>query len=235
LATEITASPVGEAIQAAIRLEAPLQERLALIAEAIERFIPEQAEAIARLLARLKSSDAGAPAPAVGERLPGFVLPDENGQVVRLGELLRGGPLVVIFHRGHWCPYCRATAIGVARVQDEIAALGGQLVAILPEQAEFSRELKVAANARFPFLTDAANGYALSLKLAIWIGIELERLFSEAGIDLPRYQGNPAWLLPIPATFVLNRDGVIAARFVDPDHRVRMTTEDLLDAVRRAH
>ena len=60
-----------------------------------------------RLVARLKGHHAGALAPAVGERMPGFVLPDENGDIVRLGELLRQGPLVINFHRGHWCPYCR--------------------------------------------------------------------------------------------------------------------------------
>jgi peroxiredoxin len=227
-----TAHPLVTAIQAAIALEAPLGERLTMIADAMERFSPEQAAIIGRLQERLKSYEAGGTAPAVGDRLPGFVLPDESGRTVRLGELLQSGPLVVTFLRGHWCPYCRVSAIGIAAAQDKIAALGGQLVAILPELPEFAKKLKAASNATFPFLTDAANGYALSLNLAIWVGLEMEKMFAEAGIDLPRYHGNSAWFLPIPATFVLNSDGIIVARHVDPDHRRRMEIEDILAAIR---
>jgi peroxiredoxin len=227
------AHPLAKAIQAAIGLDAPLSERLTMIAEAIERFSPDQAAIIGRLLDRLKNHRAGGTAPAVGDRLPGFVLPDESGRTVRLGELLQSGPLVVTFLRGHWCPYCRVSAVGIAAAQDEIASLGGQLVAILPELPEFSKKLKVAAAAEFPFLTDAANGYALSLNLAIWVGLEMEKMFAEAGIDLPRYHGNSAWFLPIPATFVLDSNGKIVARHVDPDHRRRMEISDILAALRR--
>jgi peroxiredoxin len=227
-----TVHPLVEAIQTAIALEAPLGERLAMIADAVERFSPDQAAIIGRLLDRLKSYKAGGTAPAVGDRLPGFVLPDENGKIVRLGDLLQGGPLVVTFLRGHWCPYCRLSAIGIAGAQDEIAAMGGQLVAIVPELPEYSSKLKFASKATFPFLTDAANGYALSLNLAIWVGLEMETMFADAGVDLPAYHGNSAWFLPIPATFVLDSEGTIVARHVDPDHRRRMEIEDVLAAVR---
>jgi peroxiredoxin len=227
-----TTHPLSTAIQTAIGLDAPLGERLAIIADAMERFRPDQAAIIGRLLDRLKSYQAGSTAPAVGDRLPGFVLPDENGKTVRLGELLQSGPLVVTFLRGHWCPYCRLSAISIAAAQDDIIALGGQLVAILPELPEFSGKLKAAAKATFPFLTDAANGYALSLNLAIWVGLEMEQMFADAGINLPAYHGNSAWFLPIPATFVLSSDGIIVARHVDPDHRRRMEIGDILEAVK---
>ena len=226
--------PLAQAVQAAIELDAPLQQRLGLIADAVQRFRPQQAEAIGRLVTRLKKNDVGHSTPQVGETLPGFVLPDENGKVVRLADLLRSGPLVITFQRGHWCPYCRLTAVTIAAVQDEIQELGAQLVAIVPEHAKYSRILKTSAKARFPFLTDAANGYALSLDLAIWVGLEMERIMAEAGVDLPRFQGNSAWLLPIPATFVVGSDGIIVARYVDPDHRRRMEIDELLAAVRQA-
>jgi peroxiredoxin len=85
----------------------------------------------------------------------------------------------------------------------------------------------------YPVLTDIDNGYALSLNLAIWVGAELEQLMTAAGRDLPRYQGNDAWFLPIPATFVVAADGTIASRFVDPDYRRRMTVEGLLTALKK--
>jgi hypothetical protein len=83
-------------------------------------------------------------------------------------------------------------------------------------------------------LTDIDNGYALSLNLAIWVGDELEQLMAASGRDLPSYQGNEAWFLPIPATFVLSGVGIIKARFIDPDYRRRMAVEDLLSALKQA-
>ncbi len=231
---EDSAPALAAAIKGAIELDGPLKERLSLVAEAVQRYRPHQADAVSRLVTRLTSHHAGGLAPAVGERLPGFVLPDETGKVTRLGELLAAGPLVVSLQRGHWCPYCRLSSVGVAAAQDAIFGLGGHIVAIVPEHARFSRLMKETAGARFPFLTDAANGYALSLNLAIWIGLEMEEILAEAGIDLPRYQGNQAWMLPIPATFVLDRKGIIVARHVDPDHRLRMEVDEIVEAVRRA-
>lgn len=234
LTLEEASPPLAQAIKAAIEHDAPLRERLGLIAEAVRRFRPRQAEAVDRLVTRLEKNAVGRSAPEVGQSMPGFVLPDEEGRVVRSADLLRHGPLVMTFQRGHWCPYCRLTAVAVAAMQDEIEVGGARLVAIVPEHARYSKILKRSANARFPFLTDAASGYALSLNLAIWVGMEMEEVLSEAGIDLPRYQGNPAWLLPIPATFVVGSDGIVVARFVDPDHRRRMEIDALLSAVRQA-
>jgi peroxiredoxin len=79
------------------------------------------------------------------------------------------------------------------------------------------------------------NGYAMSLNLAISVGEEMKKLMSGAGWDLPNYQGNEAWMLPIPATFIVASDGRVTARFVDPDYRKRMAIEDMLDALRSAH
>jgi peroxiredoxin len=77
------------------------------------------------------------------------------------------------------------------------------------------------------------NGYALSLDLVMWVGADMERLMSGGGVDLPRYQGNSTWFLPIPATFVVGTDGLIAARNVDPDFRRRMEVSELLTALRQ--
>jgi hypothetical protein len=76
------------------------------------------------------------------------------------------------------------------------------------------------------------NGYALSLNLAIWVGAELRRMLADSQ-DIPSFQGNESWLLPIPATFVVGTNGLIKARFVDPDFRRRMAIEDLLAALRQ--
>jgi hypothetical protein len=83
----------------------------------------------------------------------------------------------------------------------------------------------------FPILTDMDNGYALSLNLTIWVGAEVQKMM-EGRRDLPTFQGNSSWMLPIPATFVVGRDGLIKARFIDPDYRNRMMISDMLGAMR---
>ena len=86
----------------------------------------------------------------------------------------------------------------------------------------------------YPVLTDMDNGYALSLNLAIWVGAEVQELMASSGRDLPHYQGNDSWMLPLPASFVVDAEGIVRARFIDPDYRKRMAIEDLLQAVREA-
>ena len=86
-------------------MDASLAERLQAFADAVSRLGPNFQEAVDRLIARLKEHDVGASAPRLGEKMPPFVLPDENGQLISLDKLLEDGPVAVTFHRGHWCPY----------------------------------------------------------------------------------------------------------------------------------
>jgi peroxiredoxin len=203
-----------------------------VIATAIRALNVSVAEAVDRMVTRLQSSGAGAAAPGIGEPMPSFMLPDEDGHIVSLDSLLGSGPVAVSFMRGHWCPYCRLNAVAVSEVYDEIAAAGGRVIAITPERRKYTAALKAEANAPFSILTDMDNGYALSLNLAIWVGAELEQMMASAGRDLPRYQGNASWVLPIRATFIVAPDGVIAARFLDPDYRNRMDIDELVGAIR---
>ena len=77
----------------------------------------------------------------------------------------------------------------------------------------------------YPVLIDMDNGYALSLNLAVWDGAEVQELMAASGRDLPRYQGNDTWMLPLPASFVVDAEGIVRARFIDPDYRKRMEIE----------
>lgn len=223
-----------EATQKAIAMDAPLNERMAVIANAVRALSTTFAEAVDRLVERLQEHGAGTAAPAPGDPMPPFVLPDESGRLISLSSLLQTGPVAVAFHRGHWCPYCRLNAVGLSEIQTDVASLGAQIVAIAPERQKFLAALKNDAKAHFPILTDMDNGYALSLNLAIWVGLEMEKLIAGAGWDLPQYQGNAAWVLPIPATFVVGTDGIITARYLDPDYRQRMELDDLLSAIKQA-
>jgi peroxiredoxin len=212
-------------------LEGSMSERLNAFAESVRHLRPAFTDTVDRFVGRLQELGTGENAPKPGEVMPPFVMPDENGRMLSLTELIDHGPAVVTFHRGHWCPYCRISINTLARAQSRMDALNAQIVAIVPERAPFTAEMKLDANVKFPILSDVDNGYAISLNLAIWIGGEMRDLLIGLGRDLPRYQGNDSWMLPIPATFVVGRNGRIKARFLDPDYRRRAAVEDLIDAL----
>lgn len=227
-------SSIEEAFLYCRDMDASLDERLETFSNVARALRPEMQEAIDRMVERLKASHAGEAAPKPGDPMPPFTLPDETGRMVSLETLLAAGPVAVTFHRGHWCPYCRISTRALSEAQDKIKAEGAQIVAIMPDRQQFAAAFKSDASLHYPVLTDIDNGYALSLNLAIWVGAELQHLMGASGRDLPRYQGNEAWFLPIPATFVLASDGTIKARFIDPDYRKRMTVEDMLAALKNA-
>ena len=212
-------------------LDVSLSEQLRSFAENTRQERPKFAAAVDRLIDRLRRAGAGDSAPKPGEPMPGFVLPDENGDRVSLDDLLDEGPVAITFHRGHWCPYCRININALAQAQKELAKGEGQIIGIMPDLQRFVAELKKQSNVPFPILSDMDNGYALSLNLTIWVGAELQRMLQDR-VNIPAFQGNSSWMLPIPATFVVGRDGLIRARFIDPDYRKRMTITEMLAAMR---
>ena len=226
------AERLKQAFQQCRDMEGTLSEQLEAYAAAGREIFPAYGEAVDRLVARIHENGGGENAPRPGEEMPPFLLPDETGRLVSLQSLLEKGPVAVMFYRGHWCPYCRLNVRAVIQAQDRIKALGAQTVAIMPETQQYAEQFKGDANAPFPVLTDLDNGYALSLNLAIWLGSEIQRLLSYQ--DLASFHGNDGWVLPIPATFVVGRDGLVKARFVDPDFRKRMEIDDLIAALKSA-
>jgi peroxiredoxin len=220
------------AFQACRDMEGTLNEQLKAYATAGREFFPAYGEAVDRLVARIHENGGGENAPRPGDPMPPFILPDVTGRLVSLTSLLEKGPVAVMFYRGHWCPYCRLNVGAVTQALDRIRALGGDVVAIMPEVQQFAEKFKSEADVPFPVLTDLDNGYALSLNLAIWLGTEIQRLLSYH--DMKDFHGNDGWVLPIPATFVVGRDGLVKARFVDPDFRKRMEIDDLIAALKSA-
>jgi peroxiredoxin len=212
-------------------LDVSLREQLHTFAQTVKRDRPDFAAAVDRLVTRLHQYGAGDSAPQIGEPMPPFVLPDETGQMVSLDELLNRGSVAVTFHRGHWCPYCRININALVQAHKDLTANDGQIIAIIPDLQKFAADLKLQSNVPFPILTDANNGYALSLNLTIWVGAEIQKLM-ENRLDLSTFQGNSSWMLPIPATFVVGRDGLIRARFIDPDYRKLMMIADMIAAMR---
>lgn len=222
---------LAEAFEQADTLPAPLDQRLKLYLGESRRLLPELEAEYDQLVERVAANLPDSLVPAVGEKLPGFCLTDSEGKLTDLAELIARGPLVISFNRGPWCDYCGLELHALARAYPNIVAAGGDVVSIVPETAHYARSLRAARGLPFRVLTDLDLGYALSLGLVFWVGEPIMTAYRGFGIDLARFQGNDGWLLPIPATLVVGKDGTVLARFVDPDFRHRMAMEEVLRAV----
>jgi len=225
---------LSEAFQEADALQAPLGARLDFYLGASRRLLPDLEATYDQLVERIRANGADAHVPAIGERLPDFLMTDSDGHVVELESLIGNGPLVISFNRGPWCDYCGLELHALARAYPDIVAAGGEVVSIVPETGRFADNLRRVRDLPFRVLTDLDLAYALTLGLVFWVGEKIKQAYQSFGIDLERFQGNSGWFLPIPATLVVGQDGLVKARFVDPDFRHRMAIEDVLDAIATA-
>ncbi len=209
-------------------LDAPLADKLEAYAARLAEANPIVSSAYSDLVERLVRAGAGDGALGVGDIMPSFALPDSEGEIRRLETFLDDGPLVLSFNRGHWCSFCRLELLELNDSIANIRGLGASLVSIMPETATLTRRLRERLSLDFPILTDIDNGFALRANLMIALGPAIAELFRKSGSDLAKFQGNNAWFVPIPATYVVGRDRVITAVYVDPDFRKRMAPQAIL-------
>lgn len=219
---ENSAWTLAEALHQAETLDASLDVRLKAYREQSRRIRPDIAKAYDDLVDRLRELDRDEVGPAVGERMPDFSLPNEHGALESLSELLRSGPIVISFNRGHWCPYCKLELRSLAAIHGEARRLGAQIVSIMPDNARFTKDYTARNDLPFPVLSDMDLGYALSLGLIFWVGDEIRRLYENLGVELERYHGNQGHFLPMAAKFIVGRDGLVKARQVNIEFRQRM-------------
>jgi peroxiredoxin len=150
-----------------IALDATLRELLKIIADEVRSLSTLFAEAVDAFVGRLQATEAGALAPVVGDTLQDFVLPGLNSGLVSRGEILRAGPAVIAFLRGHWRPYCHTMAAALGEIADAAAAQGLHSIAIAPENRKFAQGLTRDSGEHVLILAAGDNGYAKALNLAI--------------------------------------------------------------------
>ena len=166
----------------------------------------------------------------VGDRAPDFELPGATGKTVRLSELLARGPVVVTWYRGGWCPYCNIALRGFHKKLPEIRAAGASLVAISPETPDNSMSTAEKNHLDFEVLSDRGNKVAH----AYGVAYKLPRVVAEqfkGRLDLAKYNGSDSGDLPLGATYVIDRQGVIRYAFIDADYRKRAEPSDVLAAL----
>jgi len=212
-----------------------LQDRLDVFKAAFRASRPPEVHAVMeRATAALIASGAAGHALKAGDCAPAFTLQAPDGALTASVDLLAQGPLVVSFYRGVWCPYCNMELQALEAARADFAAAGARLVAISPQNRVNSRK-SVRENALgFPILSDPGNAVAAAFGLRFAMPDDLVDLYRSLGNNLPLFNGDESWTLPMPARFVIGGDGVIAYAEVNPDYTRRPEPADMLPAIRRA-
>jgi peroxiredoxin len=189
-------------------------------------------ETMHRATNELIASGATAKALKAGDRAPSFVLNDPDGRPVAAAGLLSEGPLVVSFYRGVWCPYCNMELQALQGALPSFRELGAQLVAISPQNAVNSRKSTRTNGLEFPILSDPDNETAAAFGLRFKLPDYLVELYKSLKNELPAFNGDASWTLPMPGRFVIGQDGIILYAEVNPDYTHRPEPEDMLPVLR---
>lgn len=169
-----------------------------------------------------------APGLAVGDHAPNFTLPDALGQPVRLADLLASGPVVAVFYRGEWCPFCNLQLRALQAALPRFRELGASLVAISPQAPDHGLSLTEKHELDFPVLSDLDQEVIRAYQVQFTLAGDLEELQVNVFQNDPRDQNaDHTRSLPVPATFVIDRGGIIRATFVSADWRIRAEPADI--------
>ncbi len=193
----------------------------------------EIVDLILNSIVELKNSRIDEGGLQVGATAPDFELPDPTGQRVKLSTLLANGPVVLSFYRGEWCPYCNLEIRALQQMLPDFQQYNAQIVAISPEQPDNSLTLQEKHDLRFPVLSDSGNAVARSYGLIFALDPSLHPIYKDFGIDLPARNGDESYELPIPATYVVDRNRVIRYAYVNADYTQRAEPGEVLAAVRQ--
>jgi peroxiredoxin len=164
----------------------------------------------------------------VGDKAPDFDLPNASGEAVRLKGLLDKGPVVLNFYRGGWCPYCNLELNAYQKRLPDINQLGASLVAISPQTPDNSLSTAEKNELKFQVLSDVGNKVADKFGLVFRLPTELQELYNKFGIVLPKFNGDESWELPMPGTYVIDKDGTVSYAFVDADYTKRAEPDEVI-------
>jgi peroxiredoxin len=212
-----------------------LQRQLDELTAQLRSLVPaERLATVDRAAEELVHSGLAERALKAGHQAPGFELPDGDGMLWRSEDLLRSGPLVIIFYRGRWCAYCNAQLAALQELHRQIAVAGASLVAISPQTQKHSYMTRDMHKLRFPVLSDQGNQVARRFGLVYRLPPELQAMYEGIMTKLPGYNGDRSWELPLAATYVVQQNGKISYARVDADWRHRPEPDELLQVLTTA-
>jgi len=168
----------------------------------------------------------------VGDKFPAFELPDSKGKQISSTELLAKGPLVLSFYRGGWCPYCNLELRALNNMQQAFADQNAQLVAVSPQLPDESLSTQQQNELAYTVLSDVSNSLAKKCGLVFTLDERLIPVYDQLGLDIPKANGDESYELPLPATYVIDCQGVIQFAFAHEDYTLRAEPLDVLNAVK---
>lgn len=206
-----------------------LQQQLDELTAKLHAMVPaERLAVVDRTAEEMVRSQLAEQALKVGDQAPQFELPDGDGMRWRSENMLRSGPLVIVFYRGRWCAYCNAQLLALREFHKQIADAGASLIAISPQTQKHSYMTRDMHTLRFPVLSDEGNQVARKFGLVYRLPAELQAIYETIMTKLPGYNGDQSWELPLAATYLIQSNGKISYARVDADWRRRAEPEELL-------
>jgi peroxiredoxin len=197
--------------------------------ELIAKYVPPEIQAVhARVIADLKAAGITERVLTVGAKAPAFELKDHNGELVSSANLLTKGRLVMFFLRGRWDPFCCGQLEAMNQILPRIVEAGASLVAISPQTVGQSYFMADQHKPQFPLLSDAGNQLARQFGLVYRVPEDQQAIYRRAFVNLPLANGDETWELPIPATYILDRDGAVMYASANPDYMERPEPEEIL-------
>jgi peroxiredoxin len=164
----------------------------------------------------------------IGSRAPDFKAKDQDGNEVRLKDLLKKGKVVLVFYRGYWCPYCNRE---LARLQDSLSQIqekGATVVAVSPEKPESIKQTVEKTKAAYPVIYDEG----MKIMKAYDVEYELEETtlarYRSSGLDIEKNNGTNGKYLPVPAVYIIDKESTVTYRFFDADYKKRPSIAELL-------
>jgi peroxiredoxin len=214
-----------------VAMEQDLRSQMKELEHSMAPLTPEQAELFKRAYRELAESGITGRVLKAGDEAPDFTLPNAVGYPVTLSTALKSGPAVVTFYRGIWCPYCNLQLKAYQKVLPEILKLGASLLAVSPQSPDKSQATLLKNFLQYEVLSDLRNEVARQYGLVYQVPEWLRSLYISFGTDLPAFNGDDSWELPIPGTFVIDRDRRIALAYADSDPRHRLEPKAIVEAL----
>jgi peroxiredoxin len=207
----------------------PLREIFGERKELIAKYVPPETQVIhSRAIIELQERHLAANIFPAGAIAPEFALPDHNGRNVSSTDLLEKGRLVLCFIRGRWCPFCVGQMEAMNLVAPQIEQAGATLVAISPQTVKQCFFMHDQHRLRFPLLSDAGNKVTRQFGLTYRVPELQEAVYRRAFVNLPLANGDESWELPIPATYILDRDGTVLFASANEDYTERPEPADIV-------
>lgn len=204
--------------------------------QALQDFVsalPEdQQKTVSIAFEELLSSTVAADAKTTGDKAPDFELSNVRGGTLSITDALSEGPVVLSFYRGSWCPFCNLELNALQQQLPAIQDCGARLIAVSPEKPDTSLTHAEKLNLGFDVLSDPGNRVADAYGLIMTVPETLRPLYLQWGIDLPAANGDDSHQLPVPATYVIGRNGTIHTACVDKDYTTRMEPAEIVEALK---